>query len=154
MIAVATGVQIPAQRLGLSASGTNFVKGGANWRGIGVSHFDLMISAIQGGLGTDTDYMVDIPAIAARGIPFIRFSAGFYNQSSWYAGWHNDKATYLAKMDEVVALAEANHIGYLRCCCGVPEDLQIVCTACTAFSSRLRCWLTHQANRGHCLWNL
>jgi len=111
MRAVTYGVPIPSKRLGLSASGTNFVKDGMNWRGIGVSHFDLMISAIQGGLGTDTDYRLDIPAIAAWGIPFIRFSAGFYNQSSWYAGWHNDKATYLAKMDEVVALAEANRVG-------------------------------------------
>jgi len=113
MIATFTGQAIPSTRLGVSASGTDFVKNGAPWRGIGVNHFDMFLAEIQGGLGTDTDYRVDIPAIKARGIPFIRFSAGLYSQSSWANGWHTDKATYWAKMDSVVALAETNNMGLI-----------------------------------------
>lgn len=111
MICKYQGTALPSNRFGVSALGTNFIKNGSSWKAIGVNHFDMFLSDVNGGLGTDTNYTTDIAAIAGRGIPFIRFAAGFYDRSSWNAGWHTAKAAYWTKMDALVATAEANNMG-------------------------------------------
>lgn len=103
-------LRIPANRLGVYTAGTSFFKGGGEIRGIGINHFDMLLS-LQQNFGTDTNYLVDMPAIKARNIPFIRFAVGWYDRNSWLNYWWNNQATFIANLDAIVIRAEQLGIG-------------------------------------------
>lgn len=97
-------------RLGLSASGTSFIKNGATFKGYGVNHFSLFLEEIQ-NIGAGGNYKVDIPAIKALHIPFIQTVASPYQSADYQTYWVNARDAYLKTLDAVVKSAEDNNIG-------------------------------------------
>lgn len=103
-------------KIGLQTSGTSFVLNGREFRGIGVNHFSLLLRQLVGTLGPAVDFDADLRTIKQTwGLPFVRFSAGFYNRTTWLTNWYQNKAAYFAAFDAVVAAAERYGIGLVPC---------------------------------------
>lgn len=100
---------------GIQIVGTEFYKDGVPFSGVGINHYALFLnSMVDMGVGGITTPNADIADIANTwGLPFIRFSTNFYDASTIYDNWYDDKTTYYARMDDVFAQAEAHNIGLI-----------------------------------------
>lgn len=101
------------QPLGLNVNGTNFIRNGSVFRGIGVNHFSMLLRQIV-VVGPAVNYDEDMRAIKQDwGLPFVRFAAGWWDRTYWYANWYQNKAAYFAAFDAVVESAENRGIGLI-----------------------------------------
>ena len=83
---------------------------GVPFRGIGVNYYDAFTRTL--GLVPRTDYDAGFQALAARGIPFARFSAGGYWPQDW-ALYETNRTLYFARLDGVVQSAQQHGIGLI-----------------------------------------
>jgi arylsulfatase A-like enzyme len=81
---------------------------GKPFRGIGVNYFDCFLRTLRDG--GDSSYDAGFAALAARGIPFVRFCAtGFWpGEMSLYV---EDRDEYFRRLDGVVRTAERHGLG-------------------------------------------
>lgn len=120
-------------RYGLQTSGTTFQRNGRAFTGIGVNHFSLLLRQLVSGLGPAVDYDADLRAIKQTwGLPFVRFSAGFYDRTTWLANWYQNKAAYFAAFDALVASAENRGIGLIPCLLWGARPFADICYNTTA----------------------
>lgn len=99
-------------KLGLSASGTNFIKDGAPYKGYGVFHYSLFLEEIL-DVSAGGNYKVDIPAIKAKHIPYIVFNTMPYDAEGVVAQFYNNKDNFFKKLDAVVKFAEDNNVSLI-----------------------------------------
>lgn len=102
-------VSVEAKPLGLVVEGGEFLRYGEAYRGIGVNYFNAFFRTLQDP--SDTSYEAGFKELQAYGIPFIRFSFGF-----WPADWSiymTDEGQYFALLDAFVASAEQHGIGLI-----------------------------------------
>jgi hypothetical protein len=104
-------IPVLGNSLGVRAVGTKFIKSGQQFSGIGVNNFNLSMPSGYNASTTYADPAIDIAAISALGLPFIRLSFGMYDRSSWYNGWYLNQDAYFAALDKTVAAAEAYGVG-------------------------------------------
>jgi len=104
-----------APKKGLNVSGIGFKRNGKAFTGLGINHYSLALnSLVDMGVGGIASTYADLRDIKQTwGLPFVRVSFGWYSQSSWYDYYHQQKATYFAKIDELVANAEALGVGLI-----------------------------------------
>jgi Cellulase (glycosyl hydrolase family 5) len=101
-------------KLGLQVSGTKFILGGVERRGIGLNHFSLLLRQLDTTLGPAVDYTADMTTIKqSYGLPFVRFAAGWHSRSAWYNKWYLAKSAYFAAFDAIVAKAEQLGLGLI-----------------------------------------
>lgn len=113
MFSANSSAPIPSDRKGIYPVGAAFYKGGREFRGIGVNHWGVFINELT-ALGVTSDYDADFTAIKQTwGIPFVRCAVGMYSHGTWYGQWHQNKAAFYAKLDAVVAKAEALGLGII-----------------------------------------
>ncbi len=86
---------------------------GEPFRGIGVNFYDAFTRTL--GQPARTDYGAGFQELAARKIPFARFSAGGYWPNDW-ALYQTNRAEYFARLDGVVQSAEKHGIGLIPSC--------------------------------------
>lgn len=111
MLSRNTATPIPSDRKGLYPVGTAFYRNGREQRGIGVNHWGAFITELD-PLGAPSNYVTDFADIKQTwGLPFVRMAVGMYSRATWYNQWHLNKAAFYAKLDEVVARAEALGLG-------------------------------------------
>ncbi len=80
------------------------------FRGIGVNYYDAFTRTL--GQTARTNYDVGFRELAARRIPFARFSAGGYWPQDW-ALYQTNRAAYFARLDGVVRSAEKHGVGLI-----------------------------------------
>jgi hypothetical protein len=103
-------------RYGIQTSGITFQRNGRAFTGIGINHFSLLLRQLVSNLGPAVDADSDLRAIKQTwGLPFVRFSAGFYDRTTWLTNWYQNKAAYFAAFDTVVASAERYGVGLIPC---------------------------------------
>jgi len=83
---------------------------GVPFRGIGVDYYDAFTRTL--GPVPRTDYDAGFRALAARRIPFARFSAGGYWPQDW-ALYETNRTEYFARLDGVVQSAQQHGIGLI-----------------------------------------
>ena len=83
---------------------------GAPFRGVGVNYYDAFTRTL--GEAARTNYDAGFQELAARRIPFARFSAGGYWPSEWRL-YQTNRAEYFARLDGVVHSAERHGIGLI-----------------------------------------
>lgn len=83
---------------------------GVPFRGIGVDYYDAFTRTL--GPVPRTDYDAGFGALAARRIPFARFSAGGYWPQDW-ALYETNRTEYFARLDGVVQSAQQHGIGLI-----------------------------------------
>jgi len=99
----------------LRVNGTGFVRNGKTFTGLGINHYALALNELADmGVGGIGGYSADMTAIKQTwGLPFIRCAFGWYNRTSWYNNYYLNKTAYFAKLDLVVAKAEALGVGLI-----------------------------------------
>jgi hypothetical protein len=80
------------------------------FQGIGVNYYDAFTRTL--GQSARTNYDAGFRELAARGIPFARFSAGGYWPRDWGL-YQTNRAEYFARLDGVVKSAERRGIGLI-----------------------------------------
>lgn len=98
-----------ANSLGLT-NGPNatLLKEGKPYRGIGINYFDCFLRTLQDG--SDTSYDAGFATLAAKGIPFARFSAtGFWPKDMEL--YQKDREEYFRRLDGVIQSAEKHGVG-------------------------------------------
>lgn len=85
----------------------------APFRGIGVNYYDAFARTL--GQPARTNYDAGFRELAARKIPFARFSAGGFWPRDWDL-YQTNRAAYFAKLDRVVKSAERHNIGLIPSC--------------------------------------
>ncbi|MEP7239324.1 MAG: cellulase family glycosylhydrolase [Devosia sp.] len=85
------------------------LRDGKPYRAIGVNLHDAFWRTVESA-GDDTTMAADFIALGKEGIPFARVAATYY-YPRWLKAYVDDKEAYLAKLDAVIAAAEANHVG-------------------------------------------
>jgi hypothetical protein len=83
---------------------------GAEFRGLGVNYYDAFARTLS--QPPRTDYDAGFHELAARKIPFARFSAGGYWPNEWKL-YQTNRAEYFARFDGVVKSAERHGIGLI-----------------------------------------
>lgn len=83
---------------------------GVPFHGIGVNYYDAFTRTL--GETTRTNYDAGFRELAARRIPFARFSAGGYWPREW-ALYRTNRSEYFARLDGVVKSAEQHGIGLI-----------------------------------------
>ncbi len=84
--------------------------GGKPYRAFGVNYFDAFVRTLHDP--QDTSYRAGFAELHKRGIPFVRFAAcGFWPVEM--KQYETDRASYLARLDKLVAAAEEYHIGLI-----------------------------------------
>ncbi len=83
---------------------------GAPFRGIGVNYYDAFTRTL--GAAPRTDYGAGFQELAARRIPFARFSAGAFWPRDWGL-YQTNRVAYFARFDGVVRSAERHGIGLI-----------------------------------------
>src|ERR1019366_2014623 len=83
---------------------------GVSFHGIGVNYYDAFTRTL--GQPARTNYDAGLRELAARRIPFARFSAGGYWPQDW-AIYRTNRADYFARLDGVVQSAEQHGIGLI-----------------------------------------
>ncbi len=83
---------------------------GAPFRGIGVNYYDAFVRTL--GRPSQTNTAAGFRELAARKIPFARFSAGGYWPSDW-ALYQTNRSAYFARLDGVVRSAERHGVGLI-----------------------------------------
>ena len=108
---VLLSAMLSAGAAGLSV-GTNGVllRNGEPYRGIGVNYYDAFARTLNDP--PRTDYDTGFRELAARKIPFVRFSAGGYWPTDWKL-YQTNRAEYFARFDGVVKSAERHGIGLI-----------------------------------------
>lgn len=95
--------------LGLVVEEGEFLRDGEIYRGIGVNYFNAFFRTLQNP--ADTSYEAGFKELQSFGIPFIRFSFGF-----WPTDWNiymTDESQYFELLDAFVASAEQHNIGLI-----------------------------------------
>jgi hypothetical protein len=80
------------------------------FRGIGVNYYDAFTRTLGGT--ARTHYDAGFQELAARHIPFVRFSAGGYWPQDWEL-YRTNRSEYFARLDGVVKSAERHGIGLI-----------------------------------------
>lgn len=83
---------------------------GAPFRGIGVNYYDAFVRTLA--QSPRTDYAAGFRELAARKIPFVRFSAGGYWPVNWQL-YQTNRAQYFTQLDAVVRCAERQGVGLI-----------------------------------------
>jgi hypothetical protein len=83
---------------------------GVLFRGIGVNYYDAFVRTL--GEVPLTNYDAGFRELAARKIPFTRFSAGGFWPGEW-ALYQTDRSAYFARLDGVVRSAERHQVGLI-----------------------------------------
>ena len=83
---------------------------GVPFRGIGVNYYDAFTRTL--GQPARTNYDAGFRELAARRIPFARFSAGGYWPRDWGL-YQTNRAEYFARLDGVVRSAERHGVGLI-----------------------------------------
>ncbi len=86
---------------------------GVPFQGIGVNYYDAFVRTLEPT--ARTNYDAGFRELAARKIPFARFSAGGYWPQNW-ALYQTNRAEYFARLDGVVKSAERHGIGLIPSC--------------------------------------
>jgi hypothetical protein len=98
------------QRIGLYVQDGVLMRQGKPYAAIGANYDTLFGRLLQNK--DDNSSLQNLAALAAKGIPFVRFRAcGFWPQNGQL--YLNDRAEYFRRMDQVVRCAEQNHIGLI-----------------------------------------
>jgi hypothetical protein len=84
------------------------LKDGKPYRGIGINYFDCFLRTLNDG--DDTSYDAGFATLAAKGIPFARFSATGYWPRDMKL-YQTDRPGYFRRLDGVVKSAEKHGIG-------------------------------------------
>ena len=96
---------------GLSAGADGMLRlAGQPFRGIGVNYYDAFARTLAEPSRTNCE--AGFRELAARGIPFARFSAGGYWPSEWGL-YRTNRAEHFARLDGVVKAAERQGIGLI-----------------------------------------
>lgn len=83
---------------------------GVPFRGIGVNYYDAFARTLD--KNARTNYDAGFLELAARKIPFARFSAGGYWPNDWGL-YQTNRSEYFARLDAVVKSAERHGIGLI-----------------------------------------
>lgn len=83
------------------------------FRGIGVNYYDAFTRTL--GQPVRTDYDAGFRELAAKRIPFVRFSVDGYWPKDWRL-YQTNRAEYFARLDGVVQSAERHKIGLIPSC--------------------------------------
>ena len=83
---------------------------GLPFRGLGVNYYDAFARTL--GTNARTNYDAGFRELAARKIPFARFSAGGYWPHEWSL-YQTNRAAYFARLDGVVRSAEHHGVGLI-----------------------------------------
>ena len=83
---------------------------GVSFHGIGVNYYDAFTRTLD--QPARTNYDAGFRELAARRIPFARFSAGGYWPQDW-ALYQTNRVDYFARLDGVVKSAEQHDIGLI-----------------------------------------
>lgn len=86
---------------------------GVPFRGIGVNYYDAFTRTL--GQTTRTNYDAGFRVLAARRIPFARFSAGGFWPQDWGL-YQTNRSEHFARLDGVVKSAERHGIGLIPSC--------------------------------------
>ena len=86
---------------------------GELFRGIGVNYYDAFARTL--GQTARTNYDAGFRELAARKIPFARFSAGGYWPNEWGL-YRTNRSEYFARLDGVVQSAERHGVGLIPSC--------------------------------------
>ena len=84
--------------------------GAAAYHGIGVNYYDAFTRTL--GPGTPTNYDAGFRELAARKIPFARFSAGGYWPRDWGL-YQTNRVEYFTRLDGVIKSAERHGVGLI-----------------------------------------
>ena len=93
---------LAAEGLSVDARGELRLRGVA-FRGVGVNYYDAFARTL--GASVRTNYDAGFRELAARKIPFARFSADGYWPSEWRL-YRTNRAEYFTRLDGVVRSAE------------------------------------------------
>jgi len=99
-----------APATGLTTKGGDLLLGTARFQGIGVNYYDAFVRTIEPN--PRTNYDAGFRELAARKIPFARFSAGGYWPRDWTL-YQTNRAEYFARLNGVVRSAERHGIGLI-----------------------------------------
>lgn len=83
---------------------------GARFAGVGVNYYDAFARTLE--RSSRTNYDAGFRELAARGIPFARFSAGGYWPVEWGL-YRTNRAEHFARLDGVVRSAERHGVGLI-----------------------------------------
>lgn len=83
------------------------------FQGIGVNYYDAFVRTLEANAGTNYD--AGIRELAARRIPFARFSAGGFWPRDWQL-YLTNRAAHFARLDGVVKSAERHGVGLIPSC--------------------------------------
>lgn len=83
---------------------------GVPFCGIGVNYYDAFVRILE--QSPQTNYAAGFRELAARGIPFARFSAGGYWPVHWQL-YQTNPAAHFARLDTVVKSAERENVGLI-----------------------------------------
>ncbi len=99
-----------APATGLTTEDGGLLLGTARFHGIGVNYYDAFVRTIEPN--PRTNYDAGFRELAARKIPFARFSAGGYWPRDWTL-YQTNRAEYFARLNGVVRSAERHGIGLI-----------------------------------------
>jgi hypothetical protein len=112
LITVLPIVAVAAHGLSANERGELLLRA-APFRGIGVNYYDAFTRTL--GKSAWTNYDAGFRELAARRIPFARFSAGGYWPNEWGL-YQTNRSEYFARLDGVVKSAEQHGIGLIPSC--------------------------------------
>ncbi len=103
--------------LGLQPRGGKLYQAGESWRGIGCNHFALFLRELFtfGGGSVNTGLENDLQDLSGRGIPFVRFAAGWFDYVRWRDDYAINPDRYWSTLDRVVAAAARYEVGLVPC---------------------------------------
>ena len=109
-----TGAALTAAASGLTVNERGeLLLNGTLFHGIGVNCYDAFVRTLNPhGEPPRTNYDAGFRELAARGIPFVRFSAGGYWPEDWNI-YRTNRSKYFARLDGVVKSAEQQGIGLI-----------------------------------------
>jgi hypothetical protein len=109
LVLVSCASSANAVGLFVGADGT-LLRDGKTYRGIGVNYYDAFTRTLSQPLLTNYD--AGFRELAARKIPFARFSAGGYWPSEWKL-YQTNRGEYFVRLDGVVKSAKRHGIGLI-----------------------------------------
>ena len=83
---------------------------GAPFRGVGVNYYDAFTRTL--GQTARTNHEAGFRELAARKIPFARFSAGGFWPQDWGL-YQTNRSEHFARLDGVVQSAERRGLGFI-----------------------------------------
>ena len=111
LLCLITQVTASADGTGLTVNARGeLLSQGTSFRGIGVNYYDAFTRTLE--QPSRTNYDAGFQELAARGIPFVRFSAGGYWPRDWGL-YQTNRAEYFARLDGLVRSAERHGVGLI-----------------------------------------